>query len=158
MRSISVLEPRLKSMNLVGALEPCMGPKIFEFLQYCERRSRCEPNPCYDGVQCEEVGGSQGFRCGACPLGYRGDGTSCRDIDECSETNPCDNAAGAICTNYAPGFACSPCPRGYEGDRVEGVGLDYARYNRQTCRDVNECELRNGGCVPNSQCINTRVN
>jgi Calcium-binding EGF domain len=69
---------------------------------------------------------------------------------------PCDPRVRCVNTN--PGFRCDPCPPGFTGPTVQGIGLEYARNNRQRCTDVNECnDGRNGGCVPNSQCINTEV-
>lgn len=41
---------------------------------------------------------------------------------------------------------------------MEGVGLEIAHRNKQRCHDINECQDgRNGGCAPNSVCINTEV-
>ena len=121
--------------------------------QRCEqRRSYCERRPCYPGVECREQPAQPFFSCGPCPLGFHGNGSHCDDLNECAEANPC--AAGTECNNYAPGFACGPCPRGYEGRRVEGVGLEFARNNRQVCRDINECDVRNGGCGSHVHCVN----
>ncbi|KAK0074870.1 hypothetical protein PV325_007692 [Microctonus aethiopoides] len=51
---------------------------------------------------------------------------------------------------------CLPCPSGFIGNESEGVGIEYATRNRQICQDINECEDgRNGGCVENSECLNT---
>uniref|UniRef100_A0A8C2TJL6 Cartilage oligomeric matrix protein n=1 Tax=Coturnix japonica TaxID=93934 RepID=A0A8C2TJL6_COTJA len=114
--------------------------------------NRCVPNPCFPGVPCTET--STGFRCGPCPPGYSGNGSQCTDINECS-ANPC--FPKVQCINTSPGFRCDPCPPGFTGQMVEGVGLAYARANKQVCTDINECETgaaRN--CVPNSICINTR--
>ncbi|XP_050766353.1 cartilage oligomeric matrix protein [Gymnogyps californianus] len=114
--------------------------------------NRCLPNPCFPGVACTETG--TGFRCGPCPPGYSGNGSQCTDINECN-ANPC--FPKVQCINTAPGFRCDPCPPGFTGQMVEGVGLAYARANKQVCTDINECETgaaRN--CVPNSICINTR--
>uniref|UniRef100_A0A8C2TKN3 Cartilage oligomeric matrix protein n=1 Tax=Coturnix japonica TaxID=93934 RepID=A0A8C2TKN3_COTJA len=115
-------------------------------------RLQCVPNPCFPGVPCTET--STGFRCGPCPPGYSGNGSQCTDINECS-ANPC--FPKVQCINTSPGFRCDPCPPGFTGQMVEGVGLAYARANKQVCTDINECETgaaRN--CVPNSICINTR--
>ena len=69
---------------------------------------------------------------------------------------PCDPRTR--CVNMNNGFRCDPCPPGYTGPMVQGVGVEYARMNRQRCTDINECaDGRNGGCVPNSRCINTEV-
>lgn len=59
----------------------------------------------------------------------------------------------------SPGFRCDPCPPGFTGSSgVQGIGIEFARQNRQRCYDINECEDgNNGGCVQNSECVNTEV-
>lgn len=76
---------------------------------------------------------------------------------QCDLASPCDPLRSR-CVNLMNGFRCDPCPPGFTGPSVQGVGLDYARANRQRCVDINECnDGKNGGCVPNSHCINTEV-
>nr|KAF6398212.1 thrombospondin 3 [Rousettus aegyptiacus] len=119
-----------------------------------EQRSHCSPNPCFRGVDCMEVYEYPGYRCGPCPPGLQGNGTHCRDIDECAHADPC--FPGSSCINTMPGFHCEACPRGYKGTRVSGVGIDYARASKQVCSDIDECnDGNNGGCDPNSICTNT---
>nr|XP_025970928.1 thrombospondin-3 [Dromaius novaehollandiae] len=119
-----------------------------------EHRSRCNPSPCFSGVDCMETYEYPGYRCGPCPPGLEGNGTHCADIDECAHANPC--FPGSKCINTAPGFRCEPCPRGYRGNTVSGVGADYARASKQVCTDIDECnDGNNGGCDPNSICTNT---
>uniref|UniRef100_A0A0L8H5A9 TSP C-terminal domain-containing protein n=2 Tax=Octopus bimaculoides TaxID=37653 RepID=A0A0L8H5A9_OCTBM len=60
----------------------------------------------------------------------------------------------ATCTNLSPGFTCTPCPPGYTSPIIEGVGIASAQSTKQICEDINECKMNNGGCVPNSRCIN----
>uniref|UniRef100_A0A8C9PTP6 Cartilage oligomeric matrix protein n=1 Tax=Spermophilus dauricus TaxID=99837 RepID=A0A8C9PTP6_SPEDA len=60
------------------------------------------------------------------------------------------------CINTSPGFRCEACPPGYSGPTHEGVGLAFAKANKQVCTDINECETGQHNCVPNSVCINTR--
>ncbi|XP_076356143.1 cartilage oligomeric matrix protein-like [Tachypleus tridentatus] len=120
----------------------------------CRPYDRCGDEPCWRGVQCFNTDSPPGYKCGPCPTGFTGNGTTCEDIDECDLAGPCHPAAS--CKNTSPGFRCDPCPQGYTGRRVEGVGLEYAQNIRQLCLDVNECDDgKNGGCVENSQCINT---
>ncbi|KAG2462582.1 TSP3A protein, partial [Polypterus senegalus] len=119
-----------------------------------EPRSRCSPNPCFKGVSCMETYEYPGYRCGPCPEGMSGNGTHCQDIDECLLAQPC--FPGARCVNTAVGFQCEACPPGYWGKTVSGVGVDYAKSHKQECVDIDECnESNNGGCVPNSVCMNT---
>ncbi|CAG0901357.1 unnamed protein product [Cyprideis torosa] len=120
----------------------------------CTPLGLCDTNPCYPGVPCMNLDVAPYFRCGPCPRGFTGNGTTCFDIDECSMALPCDPRA--TCYNTVPGFRCGPCPPGFTGDSgVGGVGLDMAQYTQQVCYDINECNNgNNGGCVPNSQCIN----
>ncbi|XP_030043522.1 thrombospondin-3 [Microcaecilia unicolor] len=118
-----------------------------------EHRSRCNPNPCFHGVDCMETYEYPGYRCGPCPPGFKGNGTHCSDIDECFLANPC--ILDSNCVNTAPGFRCEPCPWGYKGNIVSGVGVDYAKASKQICTDIDECnDGNNGGCVANSICTN----
>ncbi|KAK6464946.1 thrombospondin-3a-like isoform X1 [Huso huso] len=116
-----------------------------------ESRSRCTPSPCFQGVPCMETYEYPGYRCGACPEGMMGNGTHCKDIDECSLAQPC--FPGSRCVNMATGFRCEACPPGYWGPELSGVGVQFARTHRQECADIDECN--NGACVPNSVCYNT---
>jgi len=109
-------------------------------------------NPCFDGVACSQKTEGE-VSCGKCPLGMEGDGRNCTDLDECGESNPCFNATE--CSNTNPGFICGPCPAGYTGANMNGVGLEFAASHKQECVDIDECADDNGGCVLNSECINT---
>ncbi|XP_066422226.1 cartilage oligomeric matrix protein isoform X1 [Molothrus aeneus] len=139
--------------NTVMECDACgMRPEVTGPVVTVTQFSRCVPSPCFPGVPCTESGG--GFRCGPCPAGYSGNGTHCSDINECN-ANPCFPKVQCINTN--PGFRCDPCPPGFTGQLLQGVGMAFARANKQVCTDINECETgaaRN--CVPNSICINTR--
>ncbi|XP_072272421.1 thrombospondin-4 [Pyxicephalus adspersus] len=114
-------------------------------------KPRCDATSCFRGVKCTNT--ENGFQCGPCPEGYTGNGIVCTDVDEC-RLNPC--FPGVRCINTSPGFRCESCPPGYTGPVVQGVGITYAKQNKQICLDINECENgRNGGCVANSICTNT---
>ncbi len=96
------------------------------------RRLTCDDEPCYPGVPCEDT--DDGCRCGACPLGLTGDGTStgCHVVTESGcGANPC--FPGVECTETQGTAECGPCPTGYHGD-----GHD--------CYDINE--VRSKGSLP----------
>ncbi|XP_043540034.1 thrombospondin-3a [Chiloscyllium plagiosum] len=119
-----------------------------------DHRSKCDPSPCFETVECMETYEYPGFRCGSCPEGFTGNGTHCTDIDECLFANPCFSESK--CINAVPGFRCESCPLGYEGTIVAGVGVQYAMTTRQVCSDIDECnDGNNGGCIINSLCTNT---
>ncbi|KAM4808971.1 thrombospondin-4 [Rhinophrynus dorsalis] len=114
-------------------------------------KPRCDATSCFQGVRC--INTDSGFQCGPCPEGYSGNGVICTDVDEC-RLNPC--FPGVRCINTSPGFKCENCPPGYTGAAIQGVGVNFAKQNKQVCVDINECENgRNGGCVTNSICTNT---
>ncbi|XP_053597826.1 cartilage oligomeric matrix protein isoform X2 [Microplitis demolitor] len=123
--------------------------------EHCQRVRGCDLNPCHSGVTCHPTQEYPYYKCGACPEGYTGNGTKCQDIDECDLTQPCDPRSQ--CINISPGYRCLPCPSGFTGTESEGIGIEFALRNKQICQDINECDDgRNGGCVPNSECINTK--
>ncbi|NWR23016.1 TSP4 protein, partial [Emberiza fucata] len=134
-----------------GVKYPSLGTVSFPTQLPRRTKPKCEVNSCFRGVRCMET--AEGFQCGPCPEGLTGNGVTCSDIDEC-RYNPC--FPGVRCVNTAPGFRCETCPPGYTGQTVQGIGLSYAKSNKQVCLDIDECQ--NGGhglCVPNSHCINT---
>ncbi|XP_026177296.1 thrombospondin-4a [Mastacembelus armatus] len=115
--------------------------------------TQCSPGTCFRQHMCipSESGG---FQCAPCPDGYTGDGVNCDDVDEC-QFNPC--FPGVECVNTAPGFRCGKCPLGYTGPEITGVGVSYAKSQKQVCEDIDECLKlpEDGGCTANSHCYNT---
>lgn len=80
------------------------------------------------------INGPGGFRCGGCPSGYEGSGsTKCIPVNECAANNGgCDPRS--VCTDIAGGRSCGPCPAGFSGTGSTG------------CLDINGPAV-NGFCV-----------
>uniref|UniRef100_A0A3P8TW41 Thrombospondin 4a n=1 Tax=Amphiprion percula TaxID=161767 RepID=A0A3P8TW41_AMPPE len=114
---------------------------------------QCPPGTCFRQNMCIPSNSGR-FQCAPCPDGFTGDGVHCDDVDEC-KFNPC--FPGVRCVNTAPGFRCEKCPLGYTGPLLTGVGVSYAKTNKQVCEDIDEClgPPDNGGCTANSDCHNT---
>eukprot|EP00794_Sanderia_malayensis_P016720 gene16720-18414_t len=110
----------------------------------------CDSNPCFKGVGCTNIGYGN-FKCESCPKGYRGDGQTCTDINECTEASPCFQS----CVNLSPGYRCEGCPAGYSGNAPSGVGLAEAGNSTQNCTDIDECATGTHVCDRNAKCINT---
>ncbi|XP_021356440.1 uncharacterized protein LOC110452321 isoform X2 [Mizuhopecten yessoensis] len=123
-------------------------------------------SPCHSNSLCYnmKIGGTYSTGCLPCPDGYTGDGITCTDIDECAQHNPCWN--NSACINTSPGYQCRACPYGYTGTFEDALSIDIHRrtfelYNtvwtntNQSCADINECLVNNGGCNANAYCYNT---
>lgn len=93
----------------------------------CGAQGVCLERP--DGYACE------------CAAGYRRQGGTCVDIDECADgVDLCDD--NATCENNPGGHDCT-CSRGFTGD-----GL--------SCADVDECALGSDDCLADTGvCSNT---
>lgn len=99
-----------------------------------------------------------GFTC-TCEDGYQGDGKSCEDIDECTES--LDNCHEyAECDNTPPGSFTCTCEEGYEGN---GIVCEPATCAGFACGDNAHCNDEGGlHCVcdpgfegdPNAGCTN----
>ncbi|XP_061112945.1 nidogen-2 [Conger conger] len=104
-----------------------------------------EVNPCFAGThgcdpqaQCLPGEGQQ-FQC-QCNTGYRGDGRSCYDADECAEgVAVC--GAHSRCLNQPGSYSCQ-CNSGYQ------FGFD-----GRTCIDIDEC--RSQPCHADASCSNS---
>jgi hypothetical protein len=98
-------------------------------------------------------------RC-VCPAGYEdvaGDGSNCRDIDECTAgTDDCH--AGATCTNTPGSFTCACNAPAWTGDGktcacatgYKAVGDQCLKDNAGTCTAGAECAT--GYCVGGACC------
>uniref|UniRef100_A0A8C5KP03 Nidogen-1 n=1 Tax=Jaculus jaculus TaxID=51337 RepID=A0A8C5KP03_JACJA len=111
-------------------------------------------NPCYIGTHgcdtnaaCRPGPGTQ-FTC-ECSIGFRGDGQTCYDIDECSE-QPSVCGSHAVCNNHPGTFRCE-CAEGY---RFSEGGVCVAVVDQ---RPINYCVTGLHDCdIPQrAQCIYT---
>ncbi|KAL7878266.1 hypothetical protein AOLI_G00092400 [Acnodon oligacanthus] len=141
----------------------------------CSDIDECRQNPslCSNG-RCENTAGS--YRC-ACRLGYRTQGNTCTDVNECEDPlqcpgQECVNTQGSYrCVSCRPGFAvvsgrcadvdeCRQVPAPCTNGRCENTLGSYRcvcrtgyRLQGNTCTDVNECE--DPRLCPGQECINT---
>ncbi|KAG7489173.1 thrombospondin-4-B-like [Solea senegalensis] len=124
-----------------------------QFVMQSQPQTQCLPGTCFRQDMCIRSESGE-IHCAPCPDGYTGDGVHCDDVDEC-QFKPC--FPGVPCVNTAPGFRCGKCPLGYTGPEIRGVGVFYAKSNKQMCEDIDECQgpPDNGGCTANSHCYNT---
>ncbi|XP_052007696.1 mucin-like protein isoform X2 [Xyrauchen texanus] len=102
----------------------CILPSI-ECNPACHLRGLCHASP--TGYQC------------VCDVGFKGDGFSCSDIDECEE-HVCPRKE-TLCVNNPGSYACM-CKVGYTLNGTE-------------CTDVDECESGADDCTMFAQCVNT---
>jgi MYXO-CTERM domain-containing protein len=108
-------------------------------------------SPCDDQNVCRQDLGntctpdqSGGVTC-TCTDGFFDDGTTCADVDECTDPTTCNEDQGfGTCSNDVGDYDCA-CDIGFQ---PAGSGLTL------TCVDTNECDL--GACGANvDQCSNT---
>uniref|UniRef100_A0A8C7TAX7 Thrombospondin-2 n=1 Tax=Oncorhynchus mykiss TaxID=8022 RepID=A0A8C7TAX7_ONCMY len=114
----------------------------------------CLSNPCFGGVDCNSAPDGS-WECGPCPLGFRGNGTHCEDVNECDMVSDiCFKAGGASrCINTDPGFHCLSCPPRYKGTQPFGMGVEAAKKNKQVCEPENPCKDKTHNCHRSSECI-----
>uniref|UniRef100_A0A672L0Y3 Thrombospondin-2-like n=1 Tax=Sinocyclocheilus grahami TaxID=75366 RepID=A0A672L0Y3_SINGR len=134
----------------------CLGDSIEN--EVCNRQEcpidGCLSNPCFSGVEC--ITASDGsWECGPCPNGYRGNGTSCEDVNECDMVSDLCHKVGGLqqCVNTDPGFNCLPCPPRYKGTQPYGMGVESAKTNKQVCEPYNPCKDNSHSCHKYAACI-----
>uniref|UniRef100_A0A6Q2Z2K9 Thrombospondin-2 n=1 Tax=Esox lucius TaxID=8010 RepID=A0A6Q2Z2K9_ESOLU len=114
----------------------------------------CLSNPCFGGVECNSASDGS-WECGPCPVGFRGNGTHCEDVNECDMVpDVCFRAGGAPrCINTDPGFHCLVCPPRYKGTQPFGMGVEAAKKNKQVCEPENPCKDKTHNCHRSAECI-----
>ncbi|XP_008427208.1 latent-transforming growth factor beta-binding protein 1 isoform X4 [Poecilia reticulata] len=115
-----------EGFHLDGSQSTCVD------IDECENRTVCPSGICYN-----EPGG---YSCGACPLGFVGQGGRCIDIDECG-LNETRCGPHGYCENRLGSFQCL-CDQGYQESQ-----------DGHACEDVNECELLSSVCGE-AECMN----
>ncbi|KAM9301654.1 signal peptide, CUB and EGF-like domain-containing protein 2 [Gastrophryne carolinensis] len=111
----SLLHPSARTYNLVD--ECALG------LDNCHSDAICQDTP-------------TAYKC-MCKTGYKGDGVTCEDIDECEVD---DGDCVHECTNIPGNYRCT-CYDGFE-----------LAHDGHNCLDVDECQANNGGCQ--QTCVN----
>uniref|UniRef100_A0A8C9SBI3 Thrombospondin 2 n=1 Tax=Scleropages formosus TaxID=113540 RepID=A0A8C9SBI3_SCLFO len=135
---------------------PCLGETVDN--EVCNKQDcpidGCLSNPCFAGVECS-TGADGSWECGPCPLGFRGNGTHCEDVNECDMVSDlCYNVPGTErCINTEPGFHCLPCPPRYKGTQPYGLGVEVAKNNKQVCEPYNPCKDNTHSCHKFALCI-----
>jgi Calcium-binding EGF domain len=117
---------------------PCVG-------EACSARQEigtpCDVNPCGSGRCLVQ---ETGFDC-QCDLGFGYDGSTCVDVDECTQQS--NGGCDQICNNTPGGFSCA-CSEGYV-PVVEQPSRCVAQSGLQ-CQSGDQCA--SGNCVDGSCC------
>lgn len=185
LRTINELMETLRHMQKEMELQTRATKSLREALDKCGicpgelNEVTCRDSPCFPGVQCYDD--PNGYKCGACPYGYRGNGITCTKTTTCAD-RPC--YPGVRCYDTEDGYRCGSCPSGYTGDGTHcistrskcednpcypGVPCSIInsppgyrcgncppgfRGNGTVCIDLDECDLAQP-CDPRVRCINT---
>eukprot|EP00123_Amoebidium_parasiticum_P018085 comp24099_c0_seq1/m.43471 comp24099_c0_seq1/g.43471 ORF comp24099_c0_seq1/g.43471 comp24099_c0_seq1/m.43471 type:complete len:1525 (-) comp24099_c0_seq1:514-5088(-) len=130
--------------NLFGSFScGCVAGYRLASARVCANINECAEGvggrpACASTATCTDTDGSFGCTCNS---GYTGNGTTCNDINECTNVPfPCNDLA--TCTNTPGAYSCT-CQPGYTGNGVS------------TCTDINECSSNiTLPCSVNATCTN----
>ena len=120
----------------------------------CIDYDECSLESCSTNANCTNNDGS--FTCD-CMEGFRGDGVTCNDINECEEiqlgtTDEGDGPCSYKCENIPGSFRCS-CDIGMVGHGKKELMPDGTI--KAGCTDLNECDLKQHDCHSEAKCSNT---
>ncbi|XP_043204640.1 protein kinase C-binding protein NELL1-like isoform X1 [Amphibalanus amphitrite] len=105
---------------------------------YCaQARPECDPHATCVNLQAS-------FMC-QCNDGYKGDGKTCEDLDECK------SRGGFHGHQCGPNTVCRNTVGSYECDCLPG----YQRHDAYMCVERNECLDGSHNCHPTATCVNT---
>ncbi|XP_064159651.1 latent-transforming growth factor beta-binding protein 4 isoform X10 [Anguilla rostrata] len=130
--------PGQECVNSQGSYRCVACQPGFDLLnRKCSDIDECRktPSPCASG-RCENTPGS--YRC-VCPTGYRLQGSTCTDINECEDRSQCP---GQECVNSQGSYRCVTCKPGF-------------RLLNRKCSDIDECQQAPSPCASNGRCENT---
>ncbi len=131
----------------------CSGSQICDENHNCVNPiDPCEGQSCSNFGECAIINNTA--KC-FCNNGYKAEGLTCVEIDECEEnTDNCQ--AGFTCENIAGGFVCNDinecdlnfnnCLTGFTCENTAGGFL---------CNEINECENNTHNCEAGYDCENT---
>ncbi|KAK2894957.1 hypothetical protein Q8A67_012186 [Cirrhinus molitorella] len=129
--------PGQECVNSPGSFR-CVSCKAgFDLLNgQCSDIDECRrtPSPCPNG-RCENTPGS--YRC-SCRTGYRFQGNTCVDVNECEDPLQC---SGQECVNSQGSYRCVSCRPGFS-------------LKNGACSDIDECRQTPSPCL-NGLCENT---
>lgn len=111
--------------------------KFCQGVDYCSLGHSCDEN-----ATCMNL--NTKYAC-QCNQGFKGDGLTCEDVDECQEEGGLSGHychTNTRCVNVVGGYVCQCLP-------------GYARRDKFNCVEVDECSSENHGCHATAECRNT---
>ncbi|XP_066926220.1 fibulin-1-like [Clytia hemisphaerica] len=157
----------------------------YKYRGRCIDKNECKSRPCRAYERCVNTVGSYKCVAAACPVGYRFDGSSCTDINECKEVKNICSGSGERCVNTLGAYQCF-CKSGFKQNQISKTCEDInectnrARLcahkcynliggyqcachkgfklhsNKRSCLDIDECREKKNVCGSNDRCINVR--